>query len=526
MRVAPAIGQRLDFPTMILIRKARVLTLDDRDTEWPCADILVRGTKVAALGRDLDLAALTSETERRDLRIVEADGLLAMPGLINGHFHSPGNLMAGALVDQPLELFMLFEVPPLASEGVDGRLSYVQTLLGAAEMLKCGVTAVHDDPYHNPWPTETAIDGIMRAYQDSGMRATVSINHPNVVEYEKYPFLKELLPAAVKRQMDAVRRWTPAEITGLYRWFHEAWHGTANGRLRVAVSNSAPQRVSVDYFAALSEFSRAHDLPFDIHMLETKLQRVLGEDKWGKSLIRYVRDLGFLDERMMVIHAIWVDDSDIEALAEAGCTVAHNPICNLKLGSGVMPFRRLRDRGVPICLGSDERNVDDTTNMWNVAKAAGLIHKIADAEYRAWPTAGEILACATRGGARGMRLHHSIGRLAPGFEADMILVDLNTLAFTPLNDLRRQLVFCENGSSVAMTMVAGRIVAERGRLLSIDEEALKAEVRELGEKYRRDLAQTAEAAARLEPFYRDMYLRAAARDVGFNRWVGDKEGRP
>lgn len=506
---------------MILIRNARVLTLDDANTEWPCADILVRDTKIAALGPDLDVAALTSEAERRGLRVIEADGQLAMPGLINGHFHSPGNLMAGALVDQPLELFMLCEVPPLANEGVDGRLSYVQTLLGAAEMLKCGVTAVHDDPYHNPWPSETGINGIMRAYEDSGLRATVSINHPNLVEYERYPYLTDLLPEAVKREMDAVRRWAPAEIAKLYRWFHETWHGAANGRLRIAVSNSAPQRVTVDYFAALSEFSRAHDLPFDIHILETKLQRVLGEEKWGKSLVRYVGDLGFLDERMMVIHAIWVDDRDVDALAAAGCTVAHNPICNLKLGSGVMPFRRLRERGIPICLGSDERNVDDTTNMWTVAKTAGLIHKIADPEYQAWPTADEILACATRGGARGMRLHESIGQLKPGFEADLILVDLNTLAFTPLNDLRRQLVFCENGSSVAVTMVAGKVVAERGRLLTIDEEALKAEVRDLGEKYRRDLAQTTQAAARLEPYYREMYRRAAARDVGFNRWVGD-----
>ena len=90
---------------------------------------------------------------------------------------------------------------------------------------------------------------------------------------------------------------------------------------------------------------------------------------------------------MMVIHAIWVDDEDIELLAASGCTVAHNPISNQKIGSGIMPFRRMRSAGIPICLGTDEATVDDSANMWGVAKAAGLIHKIADPEYRNWPTA-------------------------------------------------------------------------------------------------------------------------------------------
>jgi cytosine/adenosine deaminase-related metal-dependent hydrolase len=501
----------------IIIRNARVLTLDDRDTEYQSADILIEGDTIAAIGPGL--AEMLPAERRAGKREIDGTGLLAMPGLINGHFHSPGNLMNGALVDRPLELFMLYEVPPLAQEQDLGRLGYVQTLLGAVEMLKGGVTSVHDDPYYNPWPTEAAIGALMRAYADSGLRATVSINHPNIEEYERYPFLKDILPSEVKSRMNAARRWTADEITRLYLWFYDTWHGAANGRLRVAVSNSAPQRVTDDYFAALSDFSRLRDLPFNIHMLETKLQRVLGEEKWGKSLISHVHDLGFLDERMMVIHAIWTDEKDIALLAEAGCTVAHNPLCNLKLGSGVMPFRRLRNAGVPICLGSDERNVDDTINLWNVAKMAGLIHKITEPDYETWPTAAEILTCLTRNGARGMRLDHSVGTLAPGFAADLILIDLNTLAFTPLNDLRRQLVFCENGSSLVMTIVAGRVVVEHGKVLNVDEEALKAEVRSLFPVFQGTLRQTDAAARELAPYYREAYLKAAERDVGMNRWV-------
>jgi 5-methylthioadenosine/S-adenosylhomocysteine deaminase len=489
--------------------------MDDRDTEHPRADILVRGTTIAAVGTDLPVSR-----ETPDLRVIEADGLLAMPGLVNGHVHSPGNFMKGALDDTPLELFMLYQVPPFSDAPPSPRLNYVRTMLGILEMLKLGVTAAHDDAFYVPVPTEGAIDGLMQAYADSGMRAAVTLDQPNVVEYEKYPFLYDLLPDGIRQRMARAPRMSTGELLHLYRYLIRRWHGACDGRLRAAVSCSAPQRVTLDYLAGLGELSRAHDLPFNLHILETKLQRVLGEERYGKSLVRYVHDLGLLDERVLVIHAVWADEADMELLAAAGCSVAHNPVSNLKLGSGVMPFRRLRDHGVTICLGSDEATVDDTANMWGVAKAAGLIHRIADPDYGQWPGAPEILRALIRGGARAMRLEGKVGVLAPGYEADLILLDLNTLAFTPLNDLRRQLVFCENGSSVVLTMVAGRVVAERGHVLTVDEEAIKAEARALMPAYRGELARAAEAAGELLPYYREMYFRAAARDVGMTRWTG------
>ena len=492
-----------------LIRNARILTLDAEDREHARADILVEGDRIAAIGPNLAADGA---------RVIEAAGKLAMPGLINGHFHSQASMLAGALHNRPLELFMLFEVPPLGMSEPDPRLVYLTTMLGAVEMLKGGVTAVHDDAFHNPHPTQDSCSALMRAYADSGLRATVSINHQNLVEYVKYPFLSDILPEEVKRGMDATRVATTAEMADLYRWYHATWHNAEDGRLRIAVSNSAPQRVSDDYFAFLSEFSRAHDLPFNIHMLETKTQRVLGETRWGKSLIRHVHDLGHLDERVMVIHAIWVDDDDIALMADAGCVVAHNPVCNLKLGSGIMPFRKIRDAGIPIALGSDERAADDTTDMWAVTKMASLIHRVTDPEYLRWPEPREVLACATRGGARGMR-RDDIASLEVGKQADLILVDLDHLAFAPLNDLAKHLVYCANGSAVTLTMVAGRVVVENGRVLTVDEAAIKAEIRERTAALHRELAATAAAAEKLEPYYRDMYLRAADTDVGFSRWL-------
>jgi 5-methylthioadenosine/S-adenosylhomocysteine deaminase len=498
-----------------LIRNAHVLALDDEFSEYKKADILIQGTKIKKVAPEIELA-----DPPEDLREIDASGMLAMPGLVNGHVHSPGNFQKGTLNGMPLEVFMLYEVPPLSNQPPSPRMNYVRTMLGNLEMLKLGVTSVHDDAFYVPYPTPEAIDGLMQSYADSGIRAAATLDQPNVVEYEKYPFLDEILPEEIRRDMEEAALMTGEELLALYDYFLDTWHDTSGGRVKSAVSISAPQRVTEDYFRALAEISREKDLPFDIHILETKLQRVLGEEKYGKSLVKYVNDLGLLNEQVMVIHAIWVDEEDIEIMARSGCAVAHNPGCNLRLGSGVMPFRALKEAGIPICLGSDEAIAEDTTNMWRIGKLAAGIHTITDPDYRNWPRAKEILWSLTRGGARAMRNQDEVGILAPGYEADLILVDLNTLNFTPLNDIYRQLIYCEDGSSVRLTMVAGEIVMENGKVLTVDEEAIKAEARELMEEYGKELAKADQAAQKLLPYYHEMYMKAAQYDVGMNRWVG------
>ena len=497
----------------ILIKNARILTMDNNLTEYDCADILVQESRITAIGPNLHYP------QESELRVIDASGKLAMPGLVNGHVHSPGNFVRGSLDNLPLEIFMLYEVPPLSEKPPDSRTNYVRTMLGNMEMLKLGITSVHDDAFYVPVPTPEAIDGLMQSYADSGLRCVATLDQPNVPEYEKYPFLFDLLPENIREGMKNAPLMSTGELLDLYQYLIQKWNNSYGGRVKAGVSISCPQRVKPDYFGALSELSKTYDLPFDIHMLETKLQRVLGEEKYGKSLVRYANDLGFLDERVMMIHAIWVDDFDVDLMASASCSVAHNPVCNLRLGSGVMTFRRHKNAGLNICLGSDEACSDDSHNMWVVAKVAGLIQSITDPEYRNWPTAQEVLWALIRGGARAMRNERTVGVLSPGYEADLILIDLNTLNFTPLNDIYRQLVYCETGSSVVLTMVAGQIVVENGKLLTVDEEAIKAEARELMQEYRKEMEKTWEAARKLEPYYREMYHRCTARDVGMNRWI-------
>jgi len=287
--------------------------------------------------------------------------------------------------------------------------------------------------------------------------------------------------------------------------------------LKAAVSCSAPQRVTPDYFAVLDDLSLRHDLPIYAHMLETKLQRVYGDTCLnGRSLVQYTDDLGLLSERMNVIHAIWVNDADMDLLARRGAIVAHNPISNLRLGSGVMRWRDMHDRGIKVCLGVDEAIADDAINMWSVMKTAGMIHTLSDVDYDSWPQATEVLKAATLTGGKAMR-EPGLGTLAIGAPADLILIDLSALPFVPLNNLHRQLVHCELGSSVRLTMVDGEILCRDGTLLRMNEAEILNEATTLFASKTHDMDKADAKMARFIPFYRAMYDRAAQTDVGFDR---------
>ncbi|MGW0632279.1 amidohydrolase family protein [Streptomyces sp. NPDC001984] len=481
-------------------------------------DVLVAGQRIAAVGPAL------AGTAPEGTRIVPGrrHHLLA-PGLINAHFHSPANHLKGMLPSRPLEVFMLYESPADEALRPSPREAYLRTMLAALEMLRGGTTSVQDDAFVMPAPEPDVIDAIMSAYADAGIRATVALDQPEIPEAEKLPFLAEIADPELAEAIHGPAPMGRADLLDRYAHLFATWHGAAGARLRGAVSVSAPQRVSVEYFEALADLGERHDVPMFVHMLETKVQRVLADEQprfAGRSLVRYTADLGLLRERTNVIHAVWVDGADLDLIAEAGATVAHNPVSNLRLGSGIMPFREIRRRGIPIGLGVDEAVCNDAVDMWSVVRATGLVHNVTGLDSDLWPSAAEVLDCLWTGGARAMGQAHELGAVTVGRLADLVLIDLHAPAFTPLNDVRGQLVYCESGGSVTLTMVDGRVVAEDGRVTTVDETALLAEARELFAARRPALRAAHAGADRFRPAYQETVRRAAGRDVGMNRWAG------
>lgn len=314
-------------------------------------NVLIDGGRIVAVGADV--AAEGAE-------VIEAAGMLVLPGLVNAHFHSPVNHMKGRLPSLPLEIFMLYESPSLESLRPTPREAYVRTLLACMEMLRSGVTAVQDDAFFTPHPTPEIVDAVARAYEDCGIRARLALDQSNLPELAKLPYLEALLPPDQRRALAAPPSFGTAELLAAYDHLIGRWNGAAGGRIGAAISCSAPQRVSPDYATALQRLAERHDLPFYVHILETRTQRVFGAERLGgRSLVALADELGVLTPHANVIHAIWVDDADLDLIAARGAAIAHNPISNLRLGSGVMRFRAVRDRGIPVALGTDEAIADD-----------------------------------------------------------------------------------------------------------------------------------------------------------------------
>ncbi len=478
-------------------------------------NVLVDGQRIAQIGAAADVQA--------DRVIYGGGHSLLIPGLINAHFHSPANHLKGSIRSLPLELFMLYESPSDPDLAPTPREAYVRTMLAAIEMLETGTTSVQDDAFLMPSPSPDIIDAVMSAYRDAGIRATVALDQPTVPEAEKLPYIADFASPELAEALWSAAPATPAELLEQYAHLIGTWHDTSGGRLRAAVSVSAPQRVHPDYFAALDELSLRYDVPLFAHMLETRTQRVLGiaQKRFaGRTLVEYTADLGLLSERMNVIHAVWVTDRDLDLIAESGATIAHNPISNLRLGSGVMPFRAARERGIPLALGSDEAICDDSVNMWGVAKMAGLIHNVSGLDSDLWPRSSEVLDALWSGGATAQRRTGELGTVREGFFADLTLVDLHSLAFTPLNDLREQLVYCESGRDVTHVMVDGQLVVKLGRILTADKNALLEEAREMFERKAAATRRAGIEADRWFPEYQRMVRRAAATEVGMNRTMG------
>lgn len=497
----------------VLFRDVYVYDATAPDAMTGPTDVLVEGERIATVGAVPDPSGA---------RVVAGGGRhLLVPGLINAHFHSTANHLKGSVRSLPLELFMLYESPADPALMPTPREAYLRTMLGAIEMLQRGITCVQDDAFMMPFPEPQLIDAVASAYRDSGIRAYVALDQPELSEAEKLPFVDEL-DDAVRKAFAAPAPAPARQLLDMYEYLIETWHGAANDRIRAAVSVSAPQRVSLDYFAALDDLAERHGLPLYAHMLETKVQRTLMTEQprfEGRSVVGYTAEAGLLKPHTNVIHAVWVDDADLDAIAAAGATVAHNPVSNLRLGSGVAPWRSFLDHGIPVALGTDEAICDDTVNVWTVAKTAGLIHNISGLDSDEWPTATEILDALWRGGARAVGRQEDLGVIAPGMLADLALVDLHTVAFTPLNDVREQLVHCEDGRGVALTMVGGCVVAEDGHVTTVDEAALLDEARELFAARRPAIKAARDVAEHLLPAYQHIVRRAAATDVGFSRWV-------
>jgi 5-methylthioadenosine/S-adenosylhomocysteine deaminase len=405
-----------------------------------------------------------------DAETLPAGDRMLIPGLISAHTHSHGALNRGAVDDKvSLEMFLTGAGAGTRSRGVDDK--YLSAALSAAEMIRKGCTACFDLTVEFPAPSREGISAVARAYRDAGMRAVVAPMIADRTIYQALPGLLDALPEDLRSHYADFRA-APIEDTLatcediLANWeFDRRW-------IRPALGPTIPLHCSDPFLTGCARLASEHGVPLQTHLAESRAQAAIGRMRYGKSLVGHLQDLDFLSERLSAAHAIWLDDDDIARLGQAGVQVAHNPSSNLRLGSGVAPVRKMLTNGIGVGVGTDASNTSDGQNMFEATRLASYLSRIDGFATNEWLSADEAFHLATEGSAKVLGFD-KIGRLAPGYEADIVFLRLDSPHFVPLRSPLLQMVFGENGASVDSVMIGGRIVFQDGRLLTLDESVLR-----------------------------------------------------
>lgn len=484
----------------------------------PVRDILVRDGRIASVDAPGEQGAAKEELRRQAAagaaRVIEGRDLLVLPGFVNAHYHSYDVLQKGLLEDMPFDVWALHSQPAFFGPRPARELR-LRTLIGAVDCLRHGITTVQDMNTLVPMD-EPTLDAILAAYAESGLRVVFSAAVRDVAALDIQPFVPADAPEAVQELVRGVPADARAQLDFVEAQIQRfdplpPW-------LRWALSPSGPQRSSRALLEGIAALSERHKLPVLTHVYETRAQAARARSLYpaqGGSMLRWLGEVGLLNDRLTIAHGIWLDEEEVALLGQARAGLAHNPASNLKLKSGVAPMRRVIDGGVNVALGCDNCSCGDCQNMFTAMKLLCLLAAAANPD----PTgvdAGTAIRAATVGGAQALGLAGEVGAIAPGMQADLAMLDLRDIAYVPLNSAARQVVFAESGRGVHSVVVGGTLVLDAGRITTVDETALRAEAAAVMPGFRRDYALQAERAAAATPWLLEANRRVAAHPVGRN----------
>jgi guanine deaminase len=468
----------------LLIRNGRVLRSMRQRPE--AADILVERGTIKAIEKP---GTVNAEAHQ----IVDADDQLLVPGLINGHTHSHGGLGKGSVGDRvSLEVYLASGSAINGSRNTNDK--WLSAALTAVELVRKGCTAAYDLFVEYPVPSQEGMHAVASAYAEVGMRAVVAPMMADRTLYQALPGLLESLPPHVREQVEKLKT-APYEASIeaakgiLDNWTHD------RDMVRPGLGPTIPLHCSDDFLIACGRLSRDYDVVLQTHLAESKTQAVLGVKKYGCSLTAHLDKLGLVNERFSAAHGVWLDQDDMKRIADKGGGVVHNPMSNLRLGSGVANARALLDAGVRLGIGTDASNTSDGQNMFEALRLASYLSRISSRDLDQWLSAEEVLSAASDGSA-GILGFERLGKLENGYKADIVFLDLGHINYVPLREAALQIAYAENGAAVKSVMIDGKFVLRDGKLLTLDETKLRREVEDA--VARLDSANAAARAAAVE----------------------------
>ena len=453
----------------MLIKNGYVITLDAERKVIRDGAVALEDDRIVAVGKTDELAK-----ERGSDEVVDADGMIVMPGLVNAHNHIYQTIMRGLSDDGwgrgRRRTRYRWDIDVLRH--LDRGKSYAAGMLAAVEMLRSGVTTTQDSHYINFHGD--SIDGVAESVVESGMRVVLGRgcwDLPDLAPEE----LTEDIDEAVKRSESVISR----------------LHGRADGRITIRIEASLLAQCTDDLIMATKEAARRNGVGWAMH-----IQGRLGTSpydprtgdpelrRFGGRAIEYIDGLGVLGSDSLLVHCTFADNREIAILERTKTPVAHCPVANAWAGRAIVTaVPSMLERGVTVGLGTDGALTNDSLDLFQAMKFCTLIHKVNMGDTGAM-TAEKVIEMATIDSARALNMEHEVGSLEPGKKADIILLDTRSPGLTPsLLPVKNVVYSAACGRPVDTVIIDGKIVVEGGEIQTFDE----AEVYEMGEKAAYDM---------------------------------------
>ncbi|MBC7875780.1 MAG: amidohydrolase family protein [Anaerolineales bacterium] len=433
-----------------LFVNAIVLTMDEKLNQYDPGAVAVKGDSIVAVGPEAEIKKEYTADE-----IIDCDGKVLMPGLVNAHTHVPMTLLRGLADDLRLDVWLMGYMLPVEREFVSPEFVRLGTLLACAEQIRSGVTTFNDMYFFE--------DAIAQATADAGMRAVCG---QSVMKY----------PAPDAASFD--------DSLAMAREFIKKWKG--HPLIVPAVAPHAPYSTTPEILKACAELAKEFDVPLHIHISETAFEVETMRKEQGMPVVPYVKKQGLLEAKVIAAHCVHIDIGEIKTLQHVNAGVAHNPSSNLKLASGFAPVQKMLENGLNVGIGTDGPASNNDLDMFEEVRLASFVAKASSNDPTVVPAATALLM-ATRMGAQALHIGHLTGSLEVGKRADLIVVDTSPIHNSPRfrrdpNNAYAQLVFASKSTDVTDVMVNGKWLMREHKLLTLNEADLLIQARELAQK--------------------------------------------
>jgi 5-methylthioadenosine/S-adenosylhomocysteine deaminase len=438
-----------------LIENGAVYTANDQASLHTPGYLFIEGDTITAVGAGKAPEFLKESADR----ILDATDMAVIPGLANCHTHLFQTFLRGLADDKPLLDWLKTAIWPVA-QNLNPEEARMAALLGLVENLRGGATSIIDHQYIHTHPGND--DGVCQAAQETGLRFTLSYAWADM---NYHPAL-QLTGEHILRETQRI---------------YQNWHGQADGRIQFSFGPLIPWGCSDELMKTTYQLAREWQVCSQIHVAETRTEVEMNLAQRGCRHVEWLARLGILGPDVQLVHAVWLDDNELDLAAKHDAIVVHCPVSNMYLASGAPRIREMRKKGIPVALASDGPGSNNNQDMLEVLKTTALLAKISTLDAMALLPA-DVLDMAFRGGALAMGLPHQIGSLQTGKKADVVLVDLNSPLAVPVHSVASALVYNQSGSAVDTVIVDGKILMENKQILCVDEEKLLADARQTCKK--------------------------------------------